>query len=79
MTRDKFIKKGKLVKANRDMWGYFFDPRSGNLNIEIKKNTVFVVLSDELCIGQGNAINGLIDNKIVTIGIKEEFQFEVLD
>ena len=79
MIQDK-IKKGDLLKAQRNMWGSFFDPNYGNVNIEIKKSTMFVAVSDEILnISHGRCeVAGFIDNKIVTIRIKEEKQFRVL-
>lgn len=81
MTRDKF-KKGDLIKTGNKMWGYYFSPNFGNVNIEIEKNTIFIVTSspeetfnpDTL-----EEIQCLIDNKIVAINLKEEDQLEVLN
>jgi hypothetical protein len=78
MTQDK-IKKGDLIKANRDMWGSYLS-HYGHVNFEIKKNIMFLVLSDQTFIPEASIIevNGLIDNKIVTIIVKDKEQLSVV-
>ena len=77
MIQDK-IKKGDLIKANRSMWGNFFNPNYGSINIEIKENTLFVAVSDEIIVAGRSEIFGLIDNRIVSIGIRDENQLQVV-
>ena len=78
MTQDK-IKKGDLLIASRNMWGSYWT-RSGHVNIEIKKNAMFLATSNQSFIPEAGIVevDGLIDNKIVTIIIKDEKQLIVV-
>ncbi len=78
MTQDK-IKKGNLLKTKCGIWGNFFDPNYGHVNIKIKENTLFVVVSDEETINGRPIIQGFIDNKIVSIGVREHDQLRVIN
>lgn len=79
MIQVKIIKKGDLIKANRDMWGNFFTSHYGSVNIKIKENTLFVATSNESTILGRSEISGLIDNKIVTITILDEYQLRIIN
>ena len=80
MIQDK-IQKGDLVRANRNMWGHYFLPDYGNINIEIKKNMMFVVTKGEIFHpASGHCeIQAFIDNKIIAINIKESNQLGIVN